>query len=93
MSTVTPKNTVAKKIAYDGNVQNAGVIGFATNGVIVTPGFRQRYNSLALAYGPRFNPQVLPDSGLQPFTNGTYLIDNEHMVDDAIMQTWKNSGQ
>lgn len=91
-NTVAPKQTPAKIISFDGNQQDAGVRGFATNGIIVTLGFRQRYNALIPVYGQFFSPRLQVDDGFSLYTNGTYVIDSEHFTDFATMSAWKRSG-
>lgn len=45
-STVAPKGVYQQEIAFDQNVQNAGVIDCDPNGCIVTPGWMQRYGAM-----------------------------------------------
>jgi hypothetical protein len=44
--TVAPKPVVATQIAFDENVQNAGLIDCDTKGCLVTSGWMERYKAL-----------------------------------------------
>ncbi len=79
--------------SYDKGVKNSGVISTTVDktGFVVTERFVARYNSLVEKYGKQFNPPVKKNAGVISYKDN-YVIDNEHMVKMAKMNTWeKNS--
>ena len=92
--TIAPKENTPKAVAYIGNSQNAGVLGFEPDGsVIITSAKRDEYNSLIDSYGTRFTPPLAHDAGLR--SNGpdsSWLIDREHVVKFSVMRSWQRRG-
>lgn len=86
----------ASQIGFDGNNQNAGFYGYATNangisGILSFNAVR-KYNNLAEVYGSRNNPPIKPWEGLTPYTVGPsnfYLIDDEHLTYFLRMERWR----
>lgn len=93
--TKIPKPISTPTASFDGGVQNSGYIGFYTNAtgetwMVITPRKRETYNALIPKYGKEFaRPLTVPDEGLTPFTNGTSLLDLEHVVKLNMMLRWK----
>lgn len=92
--TVTPTRLRDSTASFDGNQQNSGFLGFTPDGAgVLTPKARARYNGLIEVYGGTnyFRPPLKMDSGLTPFTNGTFQIDAEHLVKFGQMNRWRKS--
>lgn len=90
--TYVPKVVKPVAISYSGNAQNAGFVGFTTNGVgVIDANAREKFNYLATFYGTNFVPPVVKDYGLTPFTNGTYLITSEALSEFMVMNTWRKN--
>jgi hypothetical protein len=51
-----------------------------------------RYNALIGRYGndPLFLPPLKPNDGVTP-SGANFLIDDQHMVDFALMNSWRKS--
>ena len=93
-STVIPPGLTDTQASFDGNVQNSGFIGFESNGSgILTPRAYARYNLLAGQYGKQFIPPVKPGDGCLAYTNGTWLIDRQHLAQFQTMNQWKKEGR
>jgi hypothetical protein len=80
--------------SFDGSAMNSGMVGWHTNGetiqLIVTPHWRERYTNLVANFGGRFHPPLVdPQRGLTPFTNGTWLVDDEHLSKFNTMNRWR----
>lgn len=91
--TVTPEKLTDSQPSFDGNVQNSGLIGFTADGfAILTPHAHDRYNALVKTYGKKFIPALRSDVGCVAYTNGTWLIDKEHLVHFETMNRWRKSG-
>ena len=92
--TVTPREVRDTVASFDGNAQNSGFLGYTPEGIgVITPHARERYNDATQLYGDRFTPKLVRDAGLTPFTNGTWLIDNEHDVKAREMFRWQRGSQ
>lgn len=91
-STVTPKAVKESQASFDGNAQNSGFLGWTNHFGVITAHAHERYQQLIATYGNRFEPKLAGDAGTTAFTNGTYLIDKEHLVDFGEMELWKRSG-
>lgn len=92
--TVTPRTVTDPGASFDGNARTSGLIGYAADGSgILTPRARDRYNALIAEYGNRFAPPLTPDAGVSQTATNTYLLDAEHLVDFAVMNGWRKSGQ
>lgn len=91
-STVTPDKVESHEASYDGNAQNSGVISSNANGYVVTAHFRDRYNELVGTYGRDFKPALVKDAGMLNFSDGTFLIDKQHMVQFLEMNAWLRAG-
>lgn len=80
-TTIRPKPVTSTAIDFDGNYQDAGILGKAPDGsVIVTEFARERYNRLLEVYGEWFIPVRRKDKGVTPAaispTRGqTYYMD------------------
>lgn len=93
-TTVTPKIVRDSTASFDGNAQNSGFLGYTEDGYgVITEKARKRYNALIKTYGKRYPVTLKPDAGLKAFTNGTWLIDNEHDVKATEMNLWRKSGR
>lgn len=93
-TTVTPKAFDDQTPSYDAGQLNSGLIGFYTNeagvvSMVVTPNFRDRYNAVIPTLGTNFHPALKADAGIYPFTNGTSLLDLEHLVKFTTMNRWR----
>jgi hypothetical protein len=82
--------------AYDGNVQNSGIIAKSDKGFIVTKGFVDRYNALIEIYGNGvkgypMTPPLKQNDGIM-FLVEHYIIDSEHMVKFLDMNAWRRNG-
>lgn len=75
--TVTPDILPPAAVAsYDGNVQNSGFLGWASDGSgVITAHARDRYNALLAQY-----KVGVKDEGLTPMPDGSWLIDKQHLV-------------
>lgn len=87
--TVIPKVVKNSQGSLDGNAQNSGLIGYdaAGNGIL-TSHARDRYNGLVKAYGARFSPPLLEDSGLVATSTNTWLMDGQHRFYFETMNRW-----
>lgn len=95
-TTVIPEAPKDNAISFDGNSQNGGFLGYTENHYgVLTPRARERYNDLiAKGYGTNVSPALTkPDDGLQPWTNGTWLITKEHLVKFGVMNNARKSGR
>lgn len=92
-TTVAPRSATDIVASFDGNQQNSGFIGYTADGCgIITPRAKDRYNALIGVYGNKFLPVLVPDEGTKAYTNGTYLIDAEHLVKFGTMNQWRRDG-
>jgi hypothetical protein len=91
--TVAPDPVRDRVIRFDGNEQNAGFVGYLTNhqGGVITANARARYNALVEDYRARFKPPLARDAGVAPFTNGTFTITKEALVNFATMAQWERA--
>lgn len=94
--TYIPKqvHAAAPSLGSDG-VQDSGFKGFfvrdsITNGVLTTES-KEKLDALVAAYGGYWRPP-LKRAQLQPFTNGTWLIDGARLVKFQSMRRWERSG-
>lgn len=92
--TVIPKALNTQEASWDGNQQNSGELGWFTNSAgvvqqVVSPHWRERYNGLIAEFGDRFSPRTSADAGLTAFTNGTWLVDDEHLGKFTRMNVWR----
>jgi len=101
-SAVVPKTVVADTVAFDGNEQNAGIVGVALSGsFIITANKRAHYNQLVAIYGnakwpdhkPIFAVPLQPDTGITPRTDGTFEITREAMINLTLMHQWFKMGR
>lgn len=89
-STPLPETVVPEQISFDGDEQNAGIIGFTEDeGFEVTPHFRNRFNALVRVYGDRFHPRLRRDQGLTKLENGNWRINRQSMVYFLDMNQWR----
>ena len=92
-TTVAPRSAFDTVASFDGGVQNSGFIGFADDGSgVITQHAKDRYNALVGIYGNKFLPVLVTDDGVRSHTNGTYLIDAEHLVKFGTMNQWRRDG-
>lgn len=88
--TVIPKSFKAPEASYDGNDQNSGFLGkLPDESAVITAHARERFNGLALVYGGRFIPGISHDTGLTPYTNGTWRITAGSMTKFMDMNRWR----
>lgn len=87
-STVKQERVAGEVASFDGSEQNSGVIRSLPTGFLVTPHFRDRYNALIGVYGTLFRPPLVPNEGILPMTQDTWVIDREHMVKFLTMNQW-----
>lgn len=82
-------------VAFDGNEQTAGFIGFNKDGSgTFTIHARERYNALIERYGSRLTPMVPKDYGVTAAaTGGTFTFTAEAMVVFAKLQRWLREGK
>jgi hypothetical protein len=91
---VIPRPTHDTVPSYDGNAQNSGFLGFLpSGGAVITPRAKAKYDGLVGLYGAREIPPVKLGDGLQSFTNGTWIIDAEHLVDFQVWNAWRKEGR
>jgi len=92
-TTVAPRAANDVVASFDGGVQNSGFIGFTEDGSgVITQHAKDRYNGLIGIYGNKFIPVLVTDEGVNAYTNGTYLIDAEHLVKFGTMNQWRRDG-
>lgn len=80
--------------SVDGDDWNSGLLGYVTNeaGVVrlaVTPRLRARYHAMLSNYSARLAPAPAPDAGLTPYTNGTWLMNDEATRRFLDMNRWR----
>lgn len=93
--TVRPKQVQDTVIAFDGNEQTAGFLGFLPNhgGGVITDTKRREYNALVDRYGKLLVPPITAhDDGLKAYTNGTWVITKARLTDFGVMKGWLRSG-
>lgn len=72
---VTPNVKDRETIAYHGNVENAGVIGFLDDDSLeVDRELVDTYNSLIEKYGAMFVPEIKTNQGIVPLVGGTFSM-------------------
>jgi len=92
--TVTPRIVNDSQPSFDEGKQNSGFLGYTADGsAVITSNALARYNALCVRYGTNFLVPVRPGDGVQPFTNGTFLIDAQHNVDAQKMNRWLKEGR
>lgn len=100
--TVIPPTVTADEIAYDGNEQNAGIVGVAENqSIIITASKREYYNSLIAIYGaatwpdrtPVFLPHVKADAGMTARPDGNFEITRASLAQCTLMHQWLKMGK
>lgn len=75
---VTPVTHDRQTIAYDGNDQTAGILGFnEVGGLTISPGGRERYDSLIERFGRDTQPETKKDFGITPREDGNYDLTAE----------------
>lgn len=79
--TVAPKGVYAQEIAFDGNVQNAGVIDCDANGCVVTPGWMKRYAAME----NEFKRSIYADSSIKA-EGANYRVSYEVVENYAQMR-------
>lgn len=92
--TVTPVTVTSNTASFDGNTQNSGFIGWATNGAaIITLHGEARYEALIALYGKGFRPPLVRGEGVIATTTNTFIMDQEHTVKFATMNRWLKEGK
>jgi hypothetical protein len=72
---VTPKVNDRETIAYHGNSENAGVIGFMADGSLeVDQQLVDTYNELIAKYGTMFTPNIEQGDGITNLGGGSYSM-------------------
>jgi hypothetical protein len=72
---VTPEVKDRETIAYHGNEENAGVIGFLEDGSLeVDQELVNAYNELIAKYGTMFVPALNQGDGIAPIGQGSYSM-------------------
>lgn len=90
--TVVPNVVKPTVVAFSGNKQNAGFIGFNTNGAgIIDLNAKNKYNWLISMYATNFAPPIYTNFGVSDFTNGTFLITSEGLSKFATMNRWEKN--
>jgi hypothetical protein len=86
-STVTPTTVNSSIVEIDN-----GYISRVGHACLITPDAVVRYNALIGRYGndPLFLPPLKPNDGVTP-SGANFLIDDQHMVDFALMNSWRKS--
>lgn len=92
-SPVVPREVRSEQASWDGGEQNSGIIAAQSDGFLVTPHFRERFNALADLYGRAFSPALARDEGLRPLPEGTWFITPAAMTKFIQMNRWKKSGR
>ncbi len=101
---VAPKENQPTQIAFSGNQQNAGVLGWADDGgSAINSAKRDEYNALIDLYGKQFAPPLKHDDGVAAIatwtdkvgkrhTGAAWSIDKEHVTKFALMKSWEHRG-
>ena len=91
---VVPRPTHDATPSFDGNAQNSGFLGFLpTGGAVITPRAKAKYDGLVGLYGEREIPPVKLGDGIQAWTNGTWYIDDQHLVSFQKFNAWHKEGK
>lgn len=99
--TTAPKPIQSNSIAFDGNIQNAGIIGIVRDkdtkeflGFLVTPHLVDTYNALIVKYGYKFIPQlkINDEIALAP-DKINYIISAQGMTYLENMIRWQRDGE
>ncbi len=99
--TQVPPPVNAGEVAFDGGVQNAGIVAFNDTGAIITPAKRNYYNSLIAIYGdakwtkgglPIFAEPLKRDTGISP-SGENYHIDFASLSKLTLMHQWFKAGR
>lgn len=98
--TVVPIDVRPAAPAYDGNVQDSGLISIGPKGAIITEHARDRFNALVDLYGkdPYFVPTLEHDFGITSMEGDMgrgplYLISKESLTDFVLMNKWRRMGK
>jgi len=92
--TYIPPTVKANQVAFSGNSQNAGFIGFLDNGSgIIDSNARDKYNYFINIYSKKFTPPISKDFGISPYTNSTYLITAEALSKFITMNKWSKNNE
>lgn len=92
--TIIPEKVDRHEISFDGNMQNAGFIGFSDDGQgIISNQARERFNALAALYGQRFLPALHEGDGISvaPSVNerAAYYITKDSLRKFQTMTRWR----
>jgi hypothetical protein len=100
-STTVPAPIHAEVIAYDGNVQNAGIVSIDANGAVITPTKRAYHNSLIAIYGdarwtkgglPVFPVPLVRDYGITQ-EGANFRITADALAKHTVMHQWFKIGR
>lgn len=93
--TIYPRQVVYGTVSYVNNVRDSGMKGRdgVTGLEIVDGQIKDRYDAMLAIYGSKYAPVPKADVGFTAFTNGTYLLDNQHLHIYLQMCVWKRSGR
>lgn len=89
--TVTPTTVRDNTIRYEGGAQTAGFLGFTSfegqRWGVISAAKQVEYNALIARYGtnPRWIVPLTNNFGLAPYTNGTWLISKEALVNFGVL--------
>lgn len=103
---IAPKENRPAQVAYVGNEQHAGVLGWSNDGgVAIGDDKRAEYNALIDIWGtdPRLGTPLQHDAGVVAITEWTdkaqvhhtgkaWSIDREHVVKFSLMKSWQHRG-
>lgn len=92
--TVAPAPVTSSQVEFTGNQQNAGLLGRLPDGSWhLSTAAKARYDLLiAAGYGKAFTPPLKVGDGCSQLPDGSWSIDQEHLVDFGVMATAKRSG-
>jgi len=96
--TVTPDLNRPKTASYSGSTRDSGVTGIANGAFVIDAATRTRYNALIGKFGKGvaeypFLPPLVPDFGITPRPDGTFLLSPEAETDFGLMNRWAHSGK
>ena len=91
--TIAPKPVQAGQVSFSGNSQNSGLLGrLPDGGYHITAAAKARYDDLiSTGYGKGFTPALKPGDGLSGLPDGTWEIDDEHLIDWGVMASLKRT--
>lgn len=96
--TITPSPVLSNTASFDAGVQNSGILYLCTNaagarGAVVTTNAYARYCGLVGVYSNRFVPPLTPDRGAVYLTTNAWFLDDQALVDFALMSGYRRAEQ